>query len=315
MSNLISIYRKYIPEPMKRIIYSILFFIPNVIHCIRNPRRKWDAKRNTLRRKCISYFKKYGTTEQRMLISFLKTNQFFDFPYEWTKKYNLQEITVLREDDFPYVIRNGKKLFGKKSFSNEEWKSVYNQILLEQDVESPHRYMTEMRMPDSDSIFADIGAAEGFLALDIIDKVKKLYIFEYNTDWTEALEKTFKPWKDKVEIIDKYVSDIDSDDSITLDTFFADKNIDFIKADIEGYEERMLQGGANVFKNKLKRCLLCCYHRNSAEEYFKSFLGNSGFDKIEVNNGFMIWTWAEEVLGEPLTPPFTRHGVLYAEKT
>ncbi len=86
MSNLISIYRKYIPEPMKRIIYSILFFIPNVIHCIRNPRRKWDAKRNTLRRKCISYFKKYGTTEQRKLISFLKKNQFFDYTYERTKK-------------------------------------------------------------------------------------------------------------------------------------------------------------------------------------------------------------------------------------
>ena len=126
---------------------------------------------------------------------------------------------------------------------------------------------------------------------------------------------TFKPWANKVEIVNKYVSDIDSDNSVTLDTFFAEKEIDFIKADIEGFEEQMLRGGSNVFQSKIKKCLLCCYHRTSAEEYFTDFLKSKGFDTIEVNKGLMIWACAEEAIGEPLKAPFTRHGVMYAEKS
>lgn len=92
-----------------------------------------------------------------------------------------------------------------------------------------------------------------------------------------------------------------------------DKDIDYIKADIEGFEEQMLNGAKNIFTHKIKKCLLCCYHHNSSEKFFEKYLIEKDF-KIEINKGFIIWPWSEPLLGEPLTAPYTRHGVMYAEK-
>ena len=51
------------------------------------------------------------------------------------------------------------------------------------------------------------------------------------------MEATFAPYKEKITIVRKYVSDVDEEDNITLDTFFRDegKFIDnlFLKMDIE----------------------------------------------------------------------------------
>lgn len=104
--------------------------------------------------------------------------------------------------------------------SNDEWRNTYIQLLLEQDEESPHRYIKSNRIPDSNTIFADLGAAEGFLALDFIDKVKKIYLFECDPDWIEALKMTFGPWENKVEIVNRYVSDVTSEKTVSLDDFF-----------------------------------------------------------------------------------------------
>ena len=51
------------------------------------------------------------------------------------------------------------------------------------------------------------------------------------------MEVTFAPYKEKITIVRKYVSDVDDEDNITLDTFFRDegKSIDnlFLKMNIE----------------------------------------------------------------------------------
>jgi len=52
------------------------------------------------------------------------------------------------------------------------------------------------------------------------------------------------PWKEKVVIVNKFISNTTEDNHITLDDFLAGNKIDFIKADIEGAERKLLKGAA-----------------------------------------------------------------------
>ena len=100
----------------------------------------------------------------------------------------------------------------------------------EQDPASPHRYLTDDFSVQHGDHVADIGVAEGNFGLSIIDKVDKLYLFENNPGWCEALETTFAPWKQKVEIINQEVSSQFVDNKITIDKYFGDKRVDFFRA-------------------------------------------------------------------------------------
>lgn len=48
---------------------------------------------------------------------------------------------------------------------------------------------------------------------------------------------------------------------ITLDNYFEDKRITFIKADIEGHEMKMLKGAENIIKKYKPKMALCVYHK------------------------------------------------------
>ena len=146
-------------------------------------------------------------------------------------------------------------------------------------------------------VIADIGAAEGFLSLELIDNVDKIYLFECDDEWIEAVNNTFKNFKDKVEIVKKYVSNINNEDNITLDTFFENKKIDFIKADIEGAELSMLIGGVQTFK-KIQRAVICTYHRQDDAESIKSFLIKGKF-KVGFSDGYMLFIY-DKTLSEPI---------------
>ena len=52
-------------------------------------------------------------------------------------------------------------------------------------------------------------------------------------------------------------------ETITLDDFVKENNlgrVDFIKADIEGFERNMLQGAQDTLKNFAPKLALCTYH-------------------------------------------------------
>ena len=66
----------------------------------------------------------------------------------------------------------------------------------------------------------DVGSAEGIFTLDVIDLIEHAYLFECDDEWVEALEATFLPWKDKITIVRKYVSDMDDENNTTLDSYF-----------------------------------------------------------------------------------------------
>lgn len=98
-----------------------------------------------------------------------------------------------------YVIHRGKKMYyPKKGWDPLRIHQHYKYLCMEQDEDSPHKYETVDFEVKTGDIIADIGAAEGIWALDYADIAGKIYLFECDPDWIEALRKTFEPWKDKV---------------------------------------------------------------------------------------------------------------------
>lgn len=126
-------------------------------------------------------------------------------------------------------------------------------------------------------VCADIGACKGEILSFLSEKSAFCYAFEPDDSNFKYLTKTFK---DKnVELNDSVVSDVDghvdfykgrshvgnilghdmsynkmhnpqSKNSITLDTFFENKQVDFIKLDVEGAEWRVFEGAKKILKER-----------------------------------------------------------------
>ena len=124
-------------------------------------------------------------------------------------------------------------------------------------------------------VFVDVGCAEGYSSLEIIDEAKHVYLFEQDEQWLEAIRATFEPWQDKVTIVQKYVSDHNSSREQTLDDFFNNQTDEhlFLKMDIEGAERHALAGCKNLFQNCQKLDFaICTYHLHDDEAVISAFL-------------------------------------------
>jgi hypothetical protein len=264
-----------------------------------------------LRKKILRFLeRRIGIVEDDFLdvYTFLKHNPFSVFPYEYIKKYNYRNIAVYTdtECDMKYVMNDNRRLYFKHEMNEVEIQKYYNGLLIEQDIDSPHRYeYKDFKVNDGD-IVADVGVAEGNFALSVIERVKKIYLFESDKSWIEALEKTFELWKEKVVIINKYVSNISSaDGQICLDDYFSGERIDFLKADIEGAERLLIMGSERIFsEEKERKIVICTYHcQNDAEEIERT-LSNMRF-KTEFSKGYMIFKY-----DTALSPPYLRKGLI-----
>jgi len=158
-------------------------------------------------------------------------------------------------------------------------------------------------------IIADIGAAEGIWALQNIEKASKVYLFECDPHWINALKKTFEPWKERTVIVNKYVSDINDGKNITLDSYFQGQKINFIKADVEGMELKMLYGGNEIFsRDDSLKILLCTYHKKDDAVKFKEFFEKYGFI-TEYSKGYMLFIYDKN-----LNEPYIRRGLIRVKK-
>lgn len=204
-------------------------------------------------RKIISYHKNNPLYKES--IEVLRRKGFQSVPFFWTEEYNENDIQIFydKNDNLPFVyhecINIGKqKLFFPSEFSKSEIKRVYNALLIEQDKRCTHAYFSENFYLDKGVHFFDIGCAEANLSLQYIDYIDKLYLFECDKKWMLPLKKTFEPWLEKITIVNKYVSDKNDGEYITMNTFLdtlnlpKDTNI-YIKADIEGFEKNLIRGG------------------------------------------------------------------------
>lgn len=235
------------------------------------------------------------------------------FNAEFVEKYKQDDIKVYfdKEKRLFYVYYFGKKMYISRAYKNEEEVKKYcNSVFLEQDINSPHRYLTDNFFVDKDSVVIDAGVAEGNFSLPIVEKVKKIYLFEPDKMWEEALHYTFEPYQDKVKIINKCLSDYVNRYTTTIDDIVEESEINFIKMDIEGEELYALRGAQkHILASKNLKCAVCTYHQEFAYDAIKDFFENLNF-QAEASEGYM---WFPSHYND-WRPPVLRKGLIRAEK-
>jgi hypothetical protein len=288
---LFQIYRVLVPKPLRTAILK-----------------------KTLRIKILNHFSSLPENEvndeQKEVLNYLENNSVKIFPYTFQDNYSPDKIEVIFDKDkgMRFVIQDGKRLYFKKRWGANRIKRAYSDLLREQDPNSPHRYLSESFTIGENDVLADIGAAEGNFSLSVIEKIKKVYLFEYDQEWTQALKATFAPWAEKVEIINTYVSDTEDESHIRFDTFYKKrKDINFLKIDVDGAESIVLDSCNEVFKGgESFKLALCTYHKNNDEKDFTMLLKNHGFS-VTPSKGYMIHFYDKK-----MKAPFLRRGLIRA---
>ena len=148
--------------------------------------------------------------------------------------------------------------------------------------------------------------------LDVVDKVKKIYLFEPAERWQRPLNATFAPWKEKVVIVRKFLSDETNDTCVSLDDYFTGSSEvpTLLKMDIEGFEGRALRSGQGLLRaeNGVRKVVVCTYHRQDDEQNLGAFLREYGFNTTP-SKGYMLFVYDDDV-----KPPYLRRGIIRATK-
>ncbi len=145
---------------------------------------------------------------------------------------------------------------------------------------------------DQDDVVVDLGSAPGdFAALCIYKGASKVYAFEPEESTKSDLETLSSMNHNAIEIVRKYVG-LKTDTSsnvVSLDDFMKEKSIptiNFIKADIEGNEAKMLRGATELLRTSKPKLAICAYHlENDAAELRNIILAANDQYKIYSENG------------------------------
>ena len=242
------------------------------------------------------------------------------FPYESLKSLESVECGYDRHLRMPYVVHNKKRLYFPKDYSVEKVERQYRHYIEKENLlcgnytkKMPHCYQTEEFKVNEGDVFVDVGAAEGLVALDVIDRASKVYIIESERRWIKALRATFEPYKDKCVIIQNLVTDIDGRNSVTLEHLLKDETSRpvFVKMDIEGFENKVIGSSKDFLSRRDNIKLACCtYHQDEDARTLELLFSQLGYH-YEFSDGWMLFSKYDKSL---LKPPFFRHGIIRAWK-
>lgn len=272
--------------------------------------KKWVVKKRV-----IVFLQKQGVAlfgpESLEIVEWLRTHPLSVFPYEFSNKYTSEDVVVHVDPNsgLCFVDFHEKKLFFKRGLNEATVKQAFSNLMREQDFNSPHLYI-DVPLVDvvKGDVVVDVGAAEGIFALSIIDRASEVFLIECDELWAEALQFTFEPYRDKVHIITKYVSNKNDGLRIaTLDTLLGERSVNFIKADIEGSEKCFLYGAKKtILRSRELKMALCVYHRQNDEKEISKVLNLYGFTTY-CSKRYMLFY--EDTC---FTPPYLRRGVVRA---
>ncbi len=281
---LTTLYRKVLPYSLRKSLYDL--FVGKIVFFFRNIDLIIKAKFVFL----------FGfllpKTEKNKTLRFIGKHGITSYPYDYMFEYENIDIKVEFDNDLklPYVIHNQKKLYFPDFYNVEKVIKDYRALLTEQDIRASHRYVKSYNELKNKTLL-DIGSAEGIFALDTIEIVKDVIIFECEQYWLKPLRASFAPWKEKVKFVEKYVGDVTSGKFITIDDFLKDypKENLFLKMDIEGAECKALEGAKNTLQtSKNTQLAICTYHQPNDPEYIADFVSKYGF-QYEFSDGLMYW--------------------------
>ncbi len=254
-------------DSYEEIRQQIMQSFPDLEECI-------DNKYYFYKKSIIARYENAKDPEISKIIEYLYSHTLDVFNYEFVDKYIDFNPDIIRDDSngLLFTMHNGKKMYFSRKYSNvSDAKRYFKSICVEQDIDSPHRYLAKDFSVKQGDVVIDVGVAEGNFSLDIIDDAKKVYLIEADPLWTEALRYTFGPYRDKVEIIEKYASSYNEGDYATIDSMITDK-INFIKMDVEGYEWDALNGAIDTIKKSDNiKIAACCYHSDFDQVLIESF--------------------------------------------
>lgn len=266
------------------------------------------------RYRVIQYYETHDGRKYQPEIDFVRrqfphwmqcTDELAKFQNDFKKE--LEKIEYDFEKKMYYAIRNNKKMYFKKSMTKDAVIRYFMITCFEQSEFSAHRYLEGEFTIEENSVVFDIGAAEGIFALDAIDKVKELYLFECDEEWIEALKYTFAGY-DNIHIINKYVGNNSDENCIMLDEYLnivQNKKL-FIKMDIEGAEIAALEGAKKLLNQMIDlKLAVCAYHRQDDYENISKMLTGMELSK---SKGYLCPMFGK------ITPPYFRIGVLRAQK-
>lgn len=249
---------------------------------------------------------------------YIQKNGLTVFPYQRIKEMPSVEAGFDEALQLPYVIHKGKRLYFPHSYSIDTCLRKYESYISEECLlggkfrkKQPHQYITETFTVEEGDVLVDVGCAEALLSLECIEKVSKVYLFEFDSMWMPALNATFKDYMHKVVIINKYVSDKDTDTTITLKTALKNEQGKqlFIKMDIEGAEVDVLNGSRDYLSNTSNIKIACCtYHKQHDEEVIPQMLSELGYS-YEFSDGYMLFLYDAN-----MQYPYFRHGLVRARK-
>ncbi len=204
-------------------------------------------------------------------------------------------IESIREDGDFKAIRFkgiGRDFFYPRAAS---WVDLCQTIDEVFNPENWHHFVTDETPLDPEDVVVDCGAAEGLFSFHVAPRVAKVYAIEPIPSWHAAMAKTFAP-VENVEVVmvgtgdrdaslrmtnSEIYSRVSADGELeipirTLDSLFAEKGIpvSFLKADIEGFEFRMLLGAERLISMNRPKIALTVYHGPNHFIEMKEFLAD-----------------------------------------
>ena len=257
------------------------------------------------------HFRGTEDREVQEVLRFVRTCGAQMLPYAWVEEYRAADFDVATDaSGLLRVNVRSAPVFFPSSFTSEEVARAVANALAEQDFRSPHAYWCKRFSRNDDDIAVLVGASDGIYALQLVDHVSHLYLFEADATWFNALARTLRPWKDKVTLVEGIVGERTGGGTVSLDAFFEAEGVlpTYIQADVEGAEAAVIAGARGILSRAGRISLsICCYHRQDDEATLRESLGGVGLD-VHTTAGYML-LWPQL-----LSPPYLRRGVIHAHK-
>lgn len=257
-----------------------------------------DKTKYILMKQFLKKYENSTDSEIQDIVQYVQEKQSLEaFNAKFIEKYFSMKFEVFydEKEELYYSYKFGKKMYMAQKDQNVATNYIYF-ITMEQDEESPHRYFDDVVKVNEGDVVIDAGVAEGNFALEVIDKVKKIYLVECDPNWIKALKVTFKDYMDKVVIVDKMLGNYVDDTHTTIDEICKGEKVNFIKMDIEGAEMDALEGAQETLKVSTDcKLAVCSYHRHHAEREIKKSLDQLGFQTY-TSKGYMWYCDDEDTL-------------------
>lgn len=220
-----------------------------------------------------------------------------------------------KEGGLPFICHKNRKLFFPRGWTVQLAESDYRGLVECEGIlgtghlsKCPHSYVTDSFKVGGGDVLLDVGSAEALFALDNIDTASKVYVFESLKSWRKPLTATFKPFGEKVVLVNKRVGAEVTRLSTTLCEELKDMPADatyFIKMDIEGAERDVLHASESFLRSHRVKLACAAYHRQDDADFLKQVLGDMGFS-VQFSDGYMLPSINDFIY------PYFRRGMIYA---